>query len=99
MIPYREGMVGGNNASPVESIDDGRRRCGAMDCEEAERDEEADERVKDGVFENLADEVKGQVVGPGFACRRRKMGSGRDDLHFWNGWRDAENGNCDSPAL
>lgn len=84
MIPYRKSVVRGDNTSPVEGVDDLRRGGGAMYGEEAERDEKADERVKDGVLKDLADEIEGQVMGPGFGGRRGKTRSGGDGLHFGN---------------
>lgn len=52
-----------------------------MRCEEAERDQEANERVEYGVLEDLADEIEREVVRPRFRGRRGEIGRCGDGLH------------------
>lgn len=54
-----------------------------MGRKEAEGDEEADERVKDGATEGVAEEVECEVFDPRYRDRGGKMGCCRDSLHFF----------------
>lgn len=52
-----------------------------MGGEEAERDQEADERMEDGAAEDVADEIKCEVVGPGLRRGRWKTGCRGNGFH------------------